>query len=168
MTQPAEIVNNLICDLVSNDDSTRKHARLSLVAFGKRAVPRLVEALRDRSDQVRWEAAKALAEIGDPDAAPALVKTLEDEEFGIRWTAAEGLIGMNVKSLKPLFLALEQKPDSVLVREGAHHVLHSLARGELRKYLVPVLAAMEGPAPVTQTLVAAFRAMEDLQKAKIL
>jgi HEAT repeat protein len=168
MTKGAQTINNLINDLASDDDSTRKNARYSLVAVGKRAIPRLAEALRDRNDLARREATKALAEIGDSEAAPALVKALEDEEFDIRWTAAEGLTGMNVKGLRALFLALEEKPDSSLLREGAHHVLHYLARGELRKYLVPVLVALEGPAPIAQTLVTAYRAMEDMQKAKIL
>jgi HEAT repeat protein len=168
MNKDAETINNLISDLGSDDDSARTNARFSLVAIGKRAIPHLVEVLKDRKDLVRWEAAKVLAEIGDSEAAPALVKVLEDEEFAIRWTAAEGLTGMNVKGLRALFLALEEKPDSSLLREGAHHVLHYLARGELRKYLAPVLAALEGPAPIAQTLVAAYRAMEDMQKAKIL
>jgi len=168
MTKDAETINNLISDLASDDDSKRKSARFSLMAIGKRAVPRLVEVLKDRNDLVRWEATKALAEIGDSEAAPALVKALEDEEFGIRWTAAEGLTGMNVKGLRALFLAMEQKPDSSLLREGAHHVLHYLAKGELKKYLAPVLDALEGPAPIVQTLVAAYHAMEDMQKAKIL
>jgi HEAT repeat protein len=168
MNKDAETINNLISDLASDDDSIRKSARFSLVGIGKRAIPHLVEALRERSDLVRWEATKALAEIGDSEVAPALVEALGDEEFGIRWTAAEGLTEMNVKGLRALFLALEQKPDSSLLREGAHHVLHYLARGELKKYLAPVLAALEGPAPIAQTLTAAYRAMEDMQKAKIL
>lgn len=168
MTKDAQTIHNLISDLASYDDSTRKNARFSLVFVGKQAVPRLVEALRDRNDLARWEATKALAEIGDSEAAPALVKALEDEEFGIRWTAAEGLTGMNVKGLRALFLALEEKPDSSLLREGAHHVLYGLARGELKKYIGPVLVALEGAAPIAQTLVAAYRAMEDMRKAKIL
>jgi HEAT repeat protein len=112
VNKDAETINNLISDLASDDNSTRTKARFSLVVVGKRAIPRLVEALGDRTDLVRWEATKALTEIGDSEAAPALVKALEDEEFGIRWMAAEGLTGMNVKGLRALFLAMEQKPDS--------------------------------------------------------
>jgi len=32
---------------------------------------------------VRWEAAKALGQIGDATAAPALVEALQDEEFDV-------------------------------------------------------------------------------------
>jgi HEAT repeat protein len=161
-------VKNLISELASYNDHSRESARLSLEALGKKAVPFLIEALKDKNDTVRWEATKALSEIGDIRAAPALVKALEDEEFGIRWTAAEGLIGMNVQGLNALFQQLKAKTDHVLLREGAHHVIHDLAKGELRKFLVPLLVALEGPAPRVQILVAIPRVMEDLKKAKML
>ena len=164
---PQSKIKNLISNLASYDDATRMNARMALLAMGKQAVPFVVEALKDRNDLARSEATNVLSEIGDPEAAPALVRTLEDEEFGIRWTAARGLIGMNIKGLRSLFKALEEKPESDLLREGAHHVLHDLAKGELRKYLIPVLVALEGPAPAAQILVAAYRAMEDMEKAKI-
>ncbi len=167
MEKDSLTIDELICNLASNDDPTRVKARQSLVIAGRGAVPYLIKALGDKYDSTRAEAVKALAEIGGEEAAPGLVKALQDEEFGIRWAAAEGLIAMNAGSLKALFQALEEKPDSILLREGAHHVIHGLARGELRKYLAPVLVALEGPAPMPQTLMAAHRAMEDMQKAKI-
>lgn len=96
---------------------------------------------------MRWEAAKALGEIADPETGPVLVEALEDEEFDVRWLAAEGLVRMNIKGLKPLLEALELRGDSVLLREGAHHVFHDLAKGRLRKFLVPVLASLEALEP---------------------
>jgi HEAT repeat protein len=136
--------------------------------MGRKAVPFLVEALKDSDYLRRWEAAKALGEIRDPKAAPALVMALEDEEFDVRWLAAKGLIEMNVKGLKPLFQALIERADSSLIREGAHHVLHDLAKGELRKYLVPVLIALEDMDSAVQVPIAASHALEALTKAKIL
>jgi hypothetical protein len=137
----------LIDDLASHDDGKRVKARHSLVAKGKAAVPSLIEALKNKKYLTRWEAAKSLGEIGDPEAAPALVKALEDEEFDVRWLAAEGLIKMNINALKPLLKALEYRGDSALLREGAHHVFHDLTKGGLRKYLVPVLASLEALEP---------------------
>jgi hypothetical protein len=107
----------------------------------------LIDALKNKRYLMRWEAAKALGEIGDPEAAPALVNSLEDEEFDVRWLAGEGLIKMNINGLKPLLQTLELRGDSVLLREGAHHVFHDLAKGALRKYLAPVLAALEALEP---------------------
>ncbi len=140
-------IETLINTLSSLKDKAREGARHTLVAMGKAAVPSLIEALRNKNALMRWEAAKALDEIGDPETAPVLVEALEDDDFDVRWLAAEGLIKMNIKGLKPLLEALEHRGDSVLLREGAHHVFHDLAKGGLRKFLVPVLAALEALEP---------------------
>jgi HEAT repeat protein len=161
-------IKKLIEALSSQDDFSRVEARKALESMGRKAVPFLVEALKDPDYLRRWEAAKTLGEIRDPKAAPALVMALEDEEFDIRWLAAKGLIEMNVKGLKPLFQALIGHADSALLREGAHHVLHDLAKGELRKYLAPVLIALEGMDSAVQVPIAASHALEALTKAKIL
>jgi len=136
-----------IANLASRDDVTRVKARQSLVSMGKTAVPSLIEALTSKKYLVRWEAAKTLGEIGDPQAAPALVGALEDEEFDVRWLAAEGLIRLNIDGLKPLLQALKERGDSELLREGAHHVFHDLSKGALKKTLRPVLAALESIEP---------------------
>ncbi len=161
-------IKNLILALSSHNDFSRVEARKALEAMGRQVVPFLVEALKDPDYLRRWEAAKALSEIRDPKAVPALVIALEDEEFDIRWLAAKGLIEMNVKGLKPLFQALIEHADSVLLREGAHHVLHDLAKGELRKYLAPMLIALEDMDSTVQVPIAASHALAALAKAKIL
>jgi HEAT repeat protein len=171
-------MESLIELLSSHKDKAREGARHTLVAMGKAAVPSLIEALKNKNTLMRWEAAKALGEIGGPETAPVLVKALEDEEFDVRWLAAEGLIKMNMKGLKPLLEALEHRGDSVLLREGAHHVFHDLAKGGLRKFLVPVLAALEALEPgdevpwlarhemEVEVPWAARRALEMLEKLK--
>lgn len=159
-------IETFIHTLSSHDDVARVKARHSLVTIGKAAVPSLINALDDKHYLMRWEAAKALGEIGYPEAAPALVKALEDEEFDVRWLAAEGLIKMNINGLEPLLLALEHQGDSVLLREGAHHVVHDLAKGGLRKYLAPVLTALESVAQGEQVPWAARQALETLEKLK--
>ena len=161
---------DLIHALSSYNDLSRVEARKALVAMGKQAVPALIEALEDLSSHhlLRWEAAKALGEIGAPEAAPTLVNALEDKEFDVRWLAAKGLIEMNVRALRPLLKELIERADSVLFRQGAHHVLHDLAKGELRIDLVPVLIAMEGAEPGVHVPLAASHAIEMLENAKII
>ena len=160
-------IENLVKALSSFNDLSRVEARKALVAIGKAAAPSLIEALKDTNKLRRWEAAKALGEIGDPNAAPALIKALEDEEFDVRWLAAKGLIEMNVRGLKPLFAALIERADSVFLREGAHHVLHDLAKGGLRKYLAPVLISLEDMDPAVQVPMAASHALELMMNDKI-
>jgi HEAT repeat protein len=85
-----------------------------------------MEVLQSTNDNTHWEAAKALGEIRDPQAAPGLVDTLEDRESAVRWLAAKGLIALARWVLIPLLEALESESDSIWMREGARHVIHSL------------------------------------------
>jgi len=157
----------VIANLASHDDRTREKARHTLVAMGKDAVQSLIKALKDKRYLMRWEAAKALGEIADSGAAPALVEALEDEEFDVRWLSAVALIRINIRGLRPLFRALMDRGDSTLLREGAHHVFHDLAKGELRKYLAPILTVLEQSDPSIEIPWAARRALEKLKAANI-
>ena len=161
-------IRKLIMTLSSDNDSIRKEARQTLVTIGSPAVPALIEALKQKDDHVRRETVKALCEIEDPELAPALIKTLEDEEFDIRWLAAEGIIGLGMNGLKPLLQALIDHGDSPLLLEGAHHVIHYMAKGGLRKYLGPVLSSLEGIGTAVKAPNAAFHALEMLKEAKII
>jgi HEAT repeat protein len=125
----------------------------------------LIEALAGGDTQTRWEAAKALGYLADPDGAPALVRALRDEEFGVRWLAAEGLILLGRDGLEPLLRALMERPDSVWLRQGAHHVLRVLSRRGFREVLQPVLAALDGLEPWLQVPLAAEDARDALARA---
>jgi len=158
-------VRALIAALHSSDGMERTEARRLLVRIGRPAVYALIAGLSSPSKRMRWEAAKALAEIGDPIAAPALVIALEDNEADIRWLAAEGLIALGRSGLAALLGALMGSDTSVWRREGAHHVLHDLARGELHDQLAPVLAALESVHPDSQVPQAALVALSSLQES---
>jgi HEAT repeat protein len=141
-------IQSLVHDLSNRDGLARQTARRSLVAMGEAAVAALAAALKDRNCDVRWEAAKALAEIASPRAGPALVRALNDRNFGVRWLGAEGLIALGLQGLPPLLRALVEDPDSTWLREGAHHVLSYLADQGLRDTVGPLLAVLEGsPSP---------------------
>jgi len=157
-------VTNLIQNLASSDDLTRTKARKTLVEIGSPAVPALIASLGNPHPMVRWEIVKALGEIRDPKTALALVNCLEDDEFDVRWLAAEALISLDIKGLRPLLDALIRHSDSVALREGGHHVLHDLAKGELRKYLAPVLIALEDVESSIETPIAAARALRGLEE----
>jgi HEAT repeat protein len=159
-------VSWLIADLASQSPLVRANARQSLVTMRGPAVAPLIEALADPKLQVRWEAAKALSQIADPAAAPALVQALRDRGFGVRWLAAEGLIALGSKGLVPLLRALIDHSDSVWLRQGAHHVLHDLAKGNLKDLLQPVVAALEDVEPSLEVPVAAETALHALAPAE--
>lgn len=158
----AATISALIADLGSKDGLVRVRARVCLVAIGGKVVGSLVEALASKKRWVRWEAAKALGQTGDPAAAQALVRALEDEVFDVRWLAAEGLIAVGDKGLVPLLQALVERSDSMWLREGAHHVLHDISRGELKEIVRPVLAALEDIQPSLEVPFAAKTALNEL------
>jgi HEAT repeat protein len=65
----------------------------ALSRIGARAVPPLLETVKDPNSEVRWHATGALAEIdGDRDLlVPHLIKLLKDESGVVRQSAAAGL-----------------------------------------------------------------------------
>jgi HEAT repeat protein len=157
----------LIAVLAGNDGLERQRAREALVDIGKPAVGALIEALAspDSNHHMRWEAAKALCDLGDPEAASVLVSALEDEYFGVRWLAAEGLISLGRDGLVPLLATLVRRSDSAALRESAHHVLRMLNQGNLHAQIGPVLAALEDIQPILEVPVAAHAALDALGAA---
>jgi len=146
-------ISLLIAKLAAKDGREREKARWFLVAIGSPAVADLIELLEARNEQVRWEAAKALADIADPAAADALVKTLEDKVFDVRWLAAEGLIKLGQVGIVPLLKALIERSDSPWLRIGVHHVLHDLVAGDLnlKELAQPIIDSLEDAESVIET-----------------
>ena len=153
----------LIATLGVDKGAERESARRALVNIGEPAVPALIDALSNLKQQVRWEAAKALGQIGDPIAAPALVTALEDKHFGVRWLAAVGLVALKHDGVQPLLSALLERSDSDCLREGAHHVCHNLSKGESCEVVKPVLAALNKPEPQLAVPLAAYAALNSLR-----
>lgn len=162
----SDSIPQLINELADHHGLVRQRAREGLVALGGAAVSALVEALTDPRGQVRWEAAKALAEIGDPAAAGPLVQALEDERAGVRWLAAEGLVGLGEQGLRPLLQALMARAGSPWLRQGAHFVLRNLGEHGLRAQIAPLLAALEGRQPTLEVPEASRVALAGLDSGR--
>jgi HEAT repeat protein len=158
-------IRSSIANLRSGDGAVRHEARRTLESIGKQAVGHLIPLLKDSEDDVRWEAAKALADIVDVRAASELVATLEDSNFGVRWLAAEGLIAIGRDVLPPLMEALTRHSDSAWLREGTHHVLHDLANKdpEVKDFVAPVITALEGIEPEIGVMEPAHAALDKLR-----
>ncbi|MBW1801284.1 MAG: HEAT repeat domain-containing protein [Deltaproteobacteria bacterium] len=161
-------IDSLVETLNSKDGLARQHARHDLVRIGEAALPALIKAFENKGDITHWEVAKTLSQIGSPEAAEVLVETLEDKEFSVRWIAAEGLIHIGDDAVAPLVTALKDRPESVWLREGAHHVLHDLIsqkRIDNRKtqMISPLLDALNHIAPEEETLSAATKALDLLK-----
>jgi HEAT repeat protein len=158
-------IKSLVAALASKDGVVRAKARRQLVAYRGRSVVPLIKTLSNENDWVRWEAAKALSQIANPASIQALLEALSDERFEVRWLAAEGLIRIGRKAVVPLLERLVEHSDSYWLREGIHHVLHDMNRGNLDKTLRPVLTALEGTEPWLEAPLAARGALDVLRKA---
>ncbi|MBN1375869.1 MAG: HEAT repeat domain-containing protein [Dehalococcoidia bacterium] len=136
-------ISDLISKLGSKDGLVRQNARLSIQQIGRAAVPDLSELLSDKRKYVRWEAAKALAEIASPLSARVLVMALEDKDFDVRWLSAIGLIKLGWPALEPALQAilLSEEPDWLW--DGVRHVVRGMAKGEITEMLTPLIDAFD-------------------------
>lgn len=159
-----ENIKSLVAELGSQDGQVRVRARKSLVSIGGQAVKPLVKALASKKEWVRWETAKTLGQIGDPASVQALINALEDKMFDVRWLAAEGLISTGREALVTLLQALIEHPDSLWLKEGVHHVLHDVDKGDLFKLLQPIIVALESFEPSVEAPLAAQTALKTLIK----
>jgi HEAT repeat protein len=105
----------------------RRKARLALVNIGEPAIDFLAEFAAHPDWKIRWEAIRALAQMRNPDTSAILINALDDEYEGIRWLAAEGIIMLGREGLIALLQALTSYKLTILLREGAYHVLKQMA-----------------------------------------
>ena len=138
-----EEIPELIGQLANEDGLIRQEARLKLQAIGRQAVPQLCWMMNNKNRFVRWEAAKALAELADPDSVPWLIKALDDREFDIRWLAEIALIRIQIPALVPLLEALLLTRKHNWLWEGARHVIRGQAKGDLAEMLTPMVNAFD-------------------------
>jgi HEAT repeat protein len=160
-------VEALVDALRSKNVAERAKTRQKLVALGHVAVLPLLRRLGDPDEHVRWEAAKALAEIADPAAADALAEAMNDESAGVRWTAGEALIAIGWEGAKQVLVTLLRKSDSTSLCTAAHHVLSHFARHKSGEFLKPVLDRLEGVEPAVSVPLAALTALGQLRESKL-
>ena len=156
-------IDQLMIKLGNKDGMVRRHAREEIENAGTVATPYLVGALESSDINTRWEAAKALINIQDPDAGPALVRALMDESYEVQWLAAEALIALGHDALIPLLEGLIDDYGSIDLRRGAHHVLHDLERKqELNASSLYVLDELRSIEPLEPYPVSIRRSLDDL------
>jgi hypothetical protein len=161
-------LHGLVTALRSSDGGERRRARETLVLIGSPAIPLLEALLSDRDRLVRWEAAKTLTAMIEPDNVERFVALLSDERSEIRWLAASGLIALGPRSVVPVLRALTQDAASRGRREMSHRVLKELSADNsvLAQLLKPVTEVLRGddPAPVASRAARALSDWEELTR----
>jgi thioredoxin-like negative regulator of GroEL len=159
-------LESLIDLLESKNGATRMKARKSLVALGKPAVSSLIRTLQNsKQDHVRWEAAKTLGSIGDTRSIPVLVNALEDSNPDVAWLAAEALRKFKKAAWPVLLRALiKSKPESVLLRQGMHHVLRNQKEDGFNDLLATLMKSLKSNSvPISKPL-AAYNLLKRLKE----
>ena len=122
-----ESVDHLIDALYKKKKQIRLHAATLLGAINNpKAIPALIETLKDNNKLVRREASTALSRMGEPAVEP-LIETLDDEDWKVRGAAAWALGNLDDERAIP---ALEKLLDdeSGYVRQGAQSAIASIKK----------------------------------------
>lgn len=156
---------SLVLLLENEDNKVRTKARKSLVVMGKKAVPSLTLVLENsKIYKARWEAAKALSEIGDIKSIPILVKTLEDHESDVAWLAAKALEKFRKAAWPELMHALvNHGSESILLQHGAHHILRWQKYNGFNELLDTLRNALESVSVPESIPVAAYKILEKIR-----
>lgn len=158
-----ERVAALIGQLEAKQMRAREDARAELVALGTSVVESLTKLLESSNTHLRWEAVKALEEIGSPEATPALLAALDDDVAEIRFLAGAALIAAGPSVLEPLLRRLVSHAHTGWLRGGAHHILYHYANTHLREIVQPVLEAMKSSETGVTVPLAASEALDKLR-----
>src|SRR4030042_3481139 len=99
-----------LIEALKNDEfsGVRWIAAEALSKLGAPAVAPLIGALQHHNDDVRWKAAIALGEIGDPRAVEPLIALLCDEDRYVKGRAAHALGLIGEAAVGPLIRALRE------------------------------------------------------------
>jgi hypothetical protein len=123
---PVYLLSLIKASLDTKNVNKKLSSRKTLVKMGRKILPQMYKLLKSGDVSLRMEAAKIIELIGDTTSIPVLIELLEDKEFDIRWIAAEGLIKTGRRSIRPILKSVRDGKNSILLNEGAHHVLISL------------------------------------------
>lgn len=96
------------------NEEFKEYATNALVEVGQPAVPRLIEALKDKDDNVRKQAVLALGRIKQPEAVDSLIGMLADKDWYTRLTAAAALEAIGDERGRDAIKPLMKDPDMVV------------------------------------------------------
>ena len=111
--------SDLLADFTCGSDQRAEAAAMQLAADGLKSLPILKEFLHDTNEEVRWWAARSLAEIHYPEVIPLLLQALNDPKPAVRHCAALALrYQADPEAIHPLIQALNL-PDQLMARLAA-------------------------------------------------
>ncbi len=163
--QEAPSIEFLISELQHSHAMNRQRARHQLKKHGSQAVPQICALASSEDAHVRWECAKTLAAIADPESVDTLLTLLEDDASGASWDAALGLIAIGRPAAKPLLQAIIDRVRHFKIISGAHHVLHEMTKTAWGEPLKAVYVALEKKDPAVAAPPEATKVLAQMESA---
>lgn len=107
-------IRGWVRDLGAEQWGIRKDAYDHLLAMGKKAVPYVAQALKDKTGAGLAAAAQLAGRLGDASVAPRLIELLSDSDRGVRQSAAAALGDLKASaSVDPLIALLDDAAPEV-------------------------------------------------------
>jgi HEAT repeat protein len=130
-------VEGTLCSLLAHKPS-RLNAQEALVAFGPRAVPCLIDSLKDDAPEVRQAAAAVLGRIGGAESVKALVDVLDNDVPEVIVAAAAALGSIGSPAAFDQLVPLLGHTDAA-VRHAAVSAINSVAHPETSRRIRTLL-----------------------------
>jgi HEAT repeat protein len=140
----------LLLALSEGPGELHRSASRAIRDLGDTVSDSLVEALNHPDSHVRWHAARALGQTGNPTGIETLVLGLHDEHPAVRWATASVLASLDAQAIPYILRDLIRRPMSETYRQAVYHALHAMPSRHTRIYLQPLLEALQGSAATVQ------------------
>jgi hypothetical protein len=140
---PLNLVNLIKASVDTKNFSKKLSSRRTLVKMGKKILPQMHKLLKSGDVLIRMEAAKISELIANRMSISVFIDLLDDTEFDIRWIEAEGLIKIGRRSKRTILKSVRDGNNSIILIEGAHHVLISLLNEIEKKKEMSLLLGLE-------------------------
>jgi hypothetical protein len=140
----------LLCALAEGHGELHRAASRALRDLGDMATESLIQGLNHPDSHVRWHAARALGQIGNPRGIETLVEGLHDDHPAVRWATASVLASLDAQAIPYILRDLIRRPMTEPYRQAVYHALHAMPSRHTRLYLQPLLEALQGPASGVQ------------------
>jgi hypothetical protein len=147
--------------LASGRGVLHQAASKALRDLGGAAEPVLLELLGHPNSHVRWHAARALGQIGDPRGIDTLAHGLLDENQAVRWATASLLAHLDSLAIPAVLNILVRYPLNEPLRYAINHALHAMPSPTTQNYLRPLLDALNGPAASVEAPALAEHMLEE-------
>lgn len=156
----------LVKALASGGSVLHQEARRGLCDMGHLAEEAWVEALNHPDSHIRWHAARALSQIGDPRAVEVLAEGLHDPNYAVRWTTARVLASMDSTALPAILQLIAHRPLDESFRQACYHALHAMPSRRTQEYIQPLLQVLSSPTAAVQAPQLAFQMLGEWGEGK--